>query len=76
MRSVLLFLLALVLSIPAGTASAAKRVALVIGVSEYRQVPRLPNPARDADVMAGLFRKAGFDTVDSRRDLGIAELRR
>ncbi|WP_367916858.1 caspase family protein, partial [Leadbetterella sp. DM7] len=29
-----------------------------------------------ADVMAGLFRKAGFDTVDSRRDLGIAELRR
>ncbi|BAL79348.1 caspase family protein [Bradyrhizobium cosmicum] len=76
MRSAFLFLLALILSISSDTAWAAKRVALVIGVSEYRQVPRLPNPARDADVMAALFKKAGFDAVDSRRDLGIAELRR
>jgi uncharacterized caspase-like protein len=60
----------------AGPALAAKRVALVIGVSNYQQVPRLPNPVRDADAMAALFRKAGFEVVDGKRDLGIADLRR
>jgi len=75
-RSVLLFLLALIFSISADMAWAAKRVALVIGVSAYKQVPQLTNPARDADAMTALFKKAGFDAVDSRRDLGISELRR
>ncbi len=40
------------------------------------QVPRLPNPVRDAETMTDLFRKAGFDVVESKRDLGIADLRR
>jgi uncharacterized caspase-like protein len=31
---------------------------------------------RDADAVTALFRKAGFDIVDSERDLGIADLRR
>src|SRR5664279_4815549 len=57
-------------------AFAEKRVALVIGMSKYQQVPRLTNPARDADVMTALFKKAGFEVVDSERDLGIADLRR
>jgi uncharacterized caspase-like protein len=57
-------------------AFAEKRVALVIGMSKYQQVPRLANPARDADAMAALFKKAGFDVVESERDLGIADLRR
>jgi len=39
-------------------------------------VPRLANPVRDADAIEGLFKKAGFDVIDSRRDLGVAELRR
>lgn len=49
---------------------------MVIGVSEYQQVPRLPNPSRDAEAMTALFKKAGFDSVVSKRDLGIADLRR
>jgi uncharacterized caspase-like protein len=55
---------------------AEKRVALVIGVSAYQLAPQLPNPSRDADAMAALFRKAGFDSVVSKRDVGIVELRR
>ena len=76
MRSALLLVLAFVFSIIADTAWADKRVALVIGMSNYQQVPRLPNPARDADSLAALFKKAGFDVVDSRHDLNIVDLRR
>jgi uncharacterized caspase-like protein len=60
----------------ANPALAMKRVALVVGISKYQQVPQLENPARDAQIVASLFRKAKFDVVDSRQDLGIAELRR
>lgn len=76
MRSAFLIVLGLLLFLSADPAWAEKRVALVIGVSGYRQVPQLPNPARDAEAMTALFKKAGFDVVDSRRDLGIADLRR
>jgi uncharacterized caspase-like protein len=75
-RSALLFLLFFLICIPGDPALAEKRVALVIGMSKYQQVPRLTNPARDADAMTALFRKAGFDIVDNERDLGIADLRR
>jgi uncharacterized caspase-like protein len=64
------------LCLTADPAAAEKRVALVVGVSAYAQVPQLPNPIRDAAVMADLFKKAGFDVVESKRDLGISELRR
>lgn len=57
-------------------ALAEKRVALVIGMSKYQQVPRLANPARDAEAMSSLFKKVGFDVVSSERDLGILDLRR
>jgi uncharacterized caspase-like protein len=57
-------------------ALADKRVALVIGMSKYQQVPRLTNPARDADAVASLLKQAGFDIVNNQRDLGIADLRR
>jgi uncharacterized caspase-like protein len=60
----------------AGDAFAAKRVALVVGVSAYKHAPRLANPKRDSESMANVFRSAGFDTVEVRQDLGIAELRR
>ena len=39
------------------------RVALVIGNSGYRNVPRLANPQRDAAAVADVLRKIGFDTV-------------
>jgi multidrug efflux pump subunit AcrA (membrane-fusion protein) len=60
----------------ANPAQAEKRVALVIGISNYQQVPRLANPLRDAEAIGGLFKKAGFDVVDEKRDLGIADMRR
>jgi tetratricopeptide (TPR) repeat protein len=40
------------------------RLALVIGNSEYRNVPYLPNAARDAGTVAAGLRKAGFQTVE------------
>ena len=76
MRSALLSIFGILFCITAGPAFAEKRVALVIGMSKYQQVPQLANPVRDADAMTALFKKAGFDVVDSKRDLGIADLRR
>lgn len=51
--------------ISSSSAWAEKRVALVIGISKYQSVPRLANPAWDAEAMSALFRKAGFDVVES-----------
>jgi formylglycine-generating enzyme required for sulfatase activity len=59
-----------------GPAFAEKRVALVIGNSAYQKVPPLANPARDADSMSEMFKNAGFDVVQSRRNLGIGDMRR
>lgn len=60
----------------AAPAVAQKRVALAIGISKYQNVPPLANPSRDADAIVSLLKKAGFDVLDSRRDLGVSELRR
>ncbi|WP_246669335.1 MULTISPECIES: caspase family protein [unclassified Bradyrhizobium] len=57
-------------------ALAEKRVALVIGNSAYQNVAPLPNPANDGAKMAATLKDAGFDVVDSRRDLPAAETRR
>ena len=57
-------------------ALAGKRVALVVGNSAYQNVNPLANPANDAGAIAEMFTKAGFDVVDSRRDLKAQEMRR
>ena len=57
----------------AGQAQAERRVALVIGNGNYQNAPRLANPGNDAVAIAGLLRKAGFDRVELRRDLGDAD---
>jgi len=57
-------------------ALAEKRVALVIGNSAYENVARLGNPANDATAMTETLKEAGFDIVDSRRNLNIADMRR
>ena len=57
-------------------ALADKRVALVIGNSSYRNVAKLSNPANDAAAVAAMFKSAGFDTVESRLDLTVGELRK
>src|ERR1700686_590166 len=59
-RSALLIFLGFLFCISVSPALAEKRVALVIGMSKYQQVPRLTNPARDAEAMTSLFKKAGF----------------
>ncbi|WP_430648726.1 caspase family protein [Bradyrhizobium neotropicale] len=57
-------------------AQAEKRVALVIGNSAYKNVPRLANPVNDAGLVGEMFRKAGFDAVDVKVDLNAADMRR
>ncbi|HSR77197.1 MAG TPA: caspase family protein, partial [Xanthobacteraceae bacterium] len=47
-------------------ARADQRVALVIGNSAYQNVPKLPNPVNDARAVTALFKRAGFDVVESR----------
>ncbi|ESZ05940.1 caspase family protein [Mesorhizobium sp. M1060] len=42
-------------------ACADRRVALVIGNSEYRNIPALKNPAKDAQDVSATFRLAGFE---------------
>jgi caspase domain-containing protein len=60
----------------ADPAFAEKRVALIIGNSAYENVARLGNPANDAAAMTTTLKQAGFDLVDSRRNLNIADMRR
>lgn len=59
-----------------GPALAQKRVALVIGNGIYERAPRLDNPANDAALIAETFKKAGFDSVDLKRDLKVSDMRR
>ena len=40
-----------------------RRVALVIGNSAYENVPALPNPARDAKLVADVLERTGFKSV-------------
>jgi len=57
-------------------AFAEKRVALVLGNSAYQNVAPLANPVNDSSKIAATLKDAGFDVVDSRRDLPAAETRR
>ena len=75
-EAVFLALLLSAWAIGTGDARAEKRVALIIGNSNYENVARLANPANDAALMAETFKSAGFDKVDLRRDLKIADMRR
>ena len=80
MRSLVIAMrLSLILAFAALLASAApalaeKRVALVIGNSEYQSVPRLDNPANDAKLVAKTLRGLGFALVgdDAQLDLDKA----
>ena len=50
----------LIFSLPA---AAEKRVALIIGNSNYAQVPALPNPVNDANDIASALKRAGFEVI-------------
>jgi len=62
--------------LPVDHAFAQRRVALVIGNATYQTVAKLPNTINDANAIAELFRKAGFDVVVARQDLGVVEFKR
>lgn len=69
--SLLLFWLFLV-ALPSGEVFAAgdgKKVALVIGNSNYAHSVALSNPANDAALIAAALRDAGFEVIEG-RDLG------
>ena len=78
MRPIRLFIIVAlnVMLMHLGDALASKRVALVIGNSNYVRVSQLPNPEKDADAFAALLRTAGFDTVELRSNLGTSDMRR
>src|ERR1700759_5497138 len=53
-----------------------KRMALVVGNSSYTNVPKLPNPQRDAISVGQMLRDAGFDSVDVIVNASNLELKR
>jgi uncharacterized caspase-like protein len=57
-------------------AMAERRVALVIGNAKYEHADALANTVNDANAIAALLTKAGFDVVDERRDVGVVEFKR
>ena len=59
----LLALLAGLLASPAPAAETGRRVALVIGNSGYVSLPKLRNPANDANLVAESLAKLGFEVV-------------
>jgi uncharacterized caspase-like protein len=54
--------------------SFGKRVALVIGNSNYQNAPALPNPLRDAATVANSLQKVGFQNVILETNLGREQL--
>jgi hypothetical protein len=69
-------LVGLLVSLVLSAAHAEKRVALVIGNSNYANVRPLLNPEKDASAIAALFRSAGFDVVEARSNLNASAMRR
>jgi hypothetical protein len=64
------------LAFAAGDARAEKRVALVIGNAAYQNASQLANPGKDANAISDMFRKSGFDVVETKLDLGNLEFKR
>lgn len=72
-----LILAALVMaSLVPASAQAPKRVALVIANAAYSSANALTNPLNDAAIVTTALRRAGFQTVQARNNLGIAAFQR
>jgi hypothetical protein len=70
-------LCALVMAMLASHAAMAnRRVALIIGNAKYEHADTLANTVNDADAIAALLTRAGFDAVDERRNVGVVEFKR
>ena len=57
-----------------GPALAGKRVAIVIGNSACKDVPRLANPVNDAELVAAMLNSAGVDSVTTKLDVDVIEM--
>jgi hypothetical protein len=55
-------------------AAAESRVALVVGNGAYQAAGKLANPGADARLVSQSLRRAGFETIDLRQDLGRQDL--
>ncbi|HEY1779991.1 MAG TPA: caspase family protein [Roseiarcus sp.] len=76
-RCVVLLAFALGLTLATQTAAfAERRIALVIGNGKYENAGVLTNPVNDANAIGALLKKAGFDVVDLRLNLGVVEFKR
>jgi hypothetical protein len=56
------------------TVKQGRRVALIIGNSDYKQVPALANPLKDSEAIAASLRNIGFETVILRNNASREEL--
>lgn len=70
---VITLLAVVVLTLAAAAAEAAGRVALVIGMSKYENIPSLANTVNDATAIAGKLEGLGFE-VDRAIDQPLADL--
>ena len=71
----LTLILCLLTSAP-GAALAERRVALVIGNADYQHADQLANTTNDAHAMTALFKRAGFDSVLEKIDVGVLDMKR
>jgi uncharacterized caspase-like protein len=60
----------------ASDAMALRRVALIVGNAKYEHAGVLANTLNDSHAIATLLKRAGFDVVDERVDLGVVEMKR
>ena len=74
MRFWLITLTALFLFAP--SAVEARKVALVIGNSDYANTSRLANPVNDIKIIAASARQAGFDDVTIAADLSVNDFQK
>ena len=66
----------LALFLLAPSAAEARKVALVIGNSDYANTSRLANPANDIKIIAASARQAGFDDVTIAADLSVNDFQK
>jgi hypothetical protein len=69
-------LAALLICLGALPGQAERRVALVIGNSNYQHAGQLGNPVGDAAAFAALLKSSGFQVIEHRSDVALAEMRR
>ena len=70
----LLIIMVAAVCLTASNANASKRVALVIGNSDYQNAANLPNPTNDADAMTRMLKNIGFE-VSKLKDVGYNQMR-